>query len=341
MNYDHSSEKAAEYLRLTLKALGEHTLPPTPANYAVWYEYFARLNPSLNEAIDEYLARTKQMSSDISSRLYFDYIINDEQIVVKKLNADFRDIVKEVLNDLATAGGDVSQFGRYLSGFLTRFEDPGAESNFKVHFKELLSEVKKINNTSITLEQRLRAANKEVAALQEKLKKTEWFASTDALTGLWNRHAFSDRLLQHMDASGKNNAELSLVMLDIDHFKNVNDTYGHLAGDDLLRVIAKTLKDFVRGKDVVCRYGGEEFIILLTDTPLSGAVRVAEKIRTHFAAMSWKQKSTGVSIGNVTLSCGVSQYRKGESKESFVQRADVALYQSKRTGRNRVTSEMG
>lgn len=341
MKYSHSCEKAAEYLRLTLKELGEYNLPATPANYSVWYEFFARVNPSLKEAIDGYLNKTQKISQDMSYQLYLDHIVNSDQIMTQKLNSEFREIIKEVLNDLASAGGDVSHFGRYLTDFSKRFESEDADADFKVNFKELLIEVKKINNTSATLEQRLKRANEEVQSLQSQLKKTEWFASTDALTGLWNRHAFQDKLLQNMAISNEKNTELSLVMLDIDHFKQVNDTYGHLAGDDLLRVIAKTLKDFVRGKDVVCRYGGEEFIIILTDTPLAGAINVAEKIRTHFAAMSWKQKSTGISMGNITLSAGVSQYRQNESTEAFVQRADVALYQSKKMGRNRVTQELG
>jgi diguanylate cyclase len=341
MKYSHSNQKAAEYLRLTLKELGEYNLPATPSNYAVWYEFFARVNPSLNEALEGYLGKTNKISQEMSYQLYLEHIINYDEVLTKKLNADFQEIVKEVLNDVSSAGGDVSHFGRYLTDFSKRFENDGLEADFKAHFKELLAEVKKINNTSITLQQRLKLANEEVASLQTQLKKTEWFASTDALTGLWNRHSFEDKLMQSVDASNKNQVDLSLVMLDIDHFKNVNDTFGHLAGDDLLRVIAKTIKDFVRGKDFVCRYGGEEFIIILTDTALSGAVQVAEKIRTHFSAMIWKQKSSGVSMGKITLSCGVSQYRQNESTESFVQRADVALYQSKRMGRNQVTPEMG
>ncbi len=161
------------------------------------------------------------------------------------------------------------------------------------------------------------------------------------LTGLLNRRGFEGAIDKAMENMRTTREPLSIIMLDIDHFKRVNDTYGHLTGDDLLRVIAKTLKDYVRGKDIVCRYGGEEFVILLSDTPLAGAVNVAEKIRTHFASMTWKQKSTSVSMGRITLSCGVSQYRTEEALESFVQRADVALYQSKKMGRNQVTPEMG
>ena len=153
------------------------------------------------------------------------------------------------------------------------------------------------------------------------------------------RRAFEDQLRQHIGQSTLGGNDLSLAIIDVDHFKRVNDTYGHLTGDDLLRIIAKSLKDFVKGKDVVCRYGGEEFVILLPDTPLMGAVSVAEKIRKHFAQMSWKQKSTGVSMGRITLSAGVALYRSGETMEDFVQRADVALYNSKKSGRNRVTVE--
>lgn len=341
MKYHHTNDQAAEYLRLALRELGRYNLPATPFNYSVWYEFISKVNPELTAALKDHLNKTGDINEEVAYQLYLYHVVNRGQALVDKVKAQFLDVVKEVLSDITSTGDDISGFEKYLMGFSTRVEQSDTESAFKSSLKELIFEVKKIESSSTMLEDRLNSANEEVKSLQSKLKETEWFATTDALTGLWNRRSFEEKLLQQTESSNNNGQVLSLIMLDIDHFKRVNDTYGHLTGDDLLRVIAKTLKDYVRGKDIVCRYGGEEFVILLSDTALSGAMTVAEKIRTHFASMSWKQKSTGVSMGRITLSCGVSQYRTEEPLEAFVQRADVALYQSKKMGRNQVTAELG
>jgi diguanylate cyclase len=340
MKYHHTNDQAAEYLRLVLRELGRYNLAATPFNYSVWYEYLSKVNPELTLALKEHLSKSDDITDEVAYQLYLYHIVNRGQAMVDKVKVNFLDVVKEIMNDLSSTGEDISGFEKYLMKFSTRIEKADSESGFKSSLKDLIIEVKKIENSSMMLEDRLKSADEEVKVLQFKLKETEWFATTDALTGLLNRRSFEEKLLQYIAISNNDSQMLSLIMLDIDHFKRVNDTYGHLTGDDLLRVIAKTLKDYVRGKDIVCRYGGEEFVILLSDTPMAGAVTVAEKIRTHFASMSWKQKSTGVSMGKVTLSCGVSQYRVNEPTESFVQRADIALYQSKKMGRNQVTPEM-
>ncbi len=340
MKYHHTGEQAAEYLRLTLKELGRFNLPATPFNYSVWYEFLSKVNPELTIALEDLLNKADDITEEIAYQLYLYHIVNRGQAIIDKVKVKFLNVVKEILNDVSSAGDDISSFEKYLLDFTTRIEKADDENSFKTSLKDLIVEVKKIESSSTILENRLKSANDEVQSLQSKLKETEWFATTDALTGLWNRRSFEEKLSQYISNSHNNGTMLSLIIIDIDHFKRVNDTYGHLTGDDLLRVIAKTLKDYVRGKDIVCRYGGEEFVILLSDTPLSGALTVAEKIRHHFSAMSWKQKSTGVSMGKVTLSSGVSQYRTNESIESFIQRADIALYQSKKQGRNRVTPEM-
>ena len=149
MKYNHSSEKASEYLRLTLKELGEYNLPATPANYSVWYEFFARVNPSLNEALEGYLGKEKKISQDMSYQLYLDHVINYDQAMTQKMNSQFREIMEEVLSDLSTAGGDVSNFGKYLSDFSKRFETAWTEADFKMNLIELLVEVKYENKKTI------------------------------------------------------------------------------------------------------------------------------------------------------------------------------------------------
>ena len=129
------------------------------------------------------------------------------------------------------------------------------------------------------------------------------------------------------------------MLADIDHFKEINDKFGHLVGDNVLKMIATTINDLTKGRDFVARFGGEEFAVILPDTPLGGAVRVAEQIRSHLEAVNWREKRTQQQIGAIKLSFGVALYRFGEPIDALIQKADKALYQSKSEGRNRVTSE--
>jgi diguanylate cyclase len=142
--------------------------------------------------------------------------------------------------------------------------------------------------------------------------------------------------VQNALASGE---PLSLVMFDIDHFKYFNDTYGHLTGDQVLRLVATSLKQTIKGQDITARYGGDEFAVLLPDTALRQALTVADHIRRAVMSKELKKKSTGEMLGRVTVSIGVSMLEPGDNTDSLIERADVCLYAAKRAGRNRVVCE--
>ena len=153
-------------------------------------------------------------------------------------------------------------------------------------------------------------------------------AETDQVTGVWNRHRGNDFLLA---ATAQADREpLAVLMVDLDNFKSINDTHGHQSGDDVLVEVARRLTGAVRGNDMVARWGGEEFVVLLRDCPLEDAVARAEKIRRQIADTAFP------GIGTVTVSVGVAQLTPGEILASSLDRADKALYQAKRSGRNTV-----
>lgn len=156
---------------------------------------------------------------------------------------------------------------------------------------------------------------------------------TDALTGLLNRYGLQ-RSLQHELAEARRYARpLSCLLIDIDFFKSVNDTFGHAAGDTALRQVARVLTEAVRASDVVCRHGGEEFLVLAPETGLEGALALAEKIRV---ASSSRLYGDGERVFPITLSVGAAQLAEGESAHDMIARADQALYHAKEAGRNRV-----
>ncbi|TET39948.1 MAG: diguanylate cyclase [Dehalococcoidia bacterium] len=166
---------------------------------------------------------------------------------------------------------------------------------------------------------------------QEKLER---LANFDLLTGLENRRAILRRLEEQIKHANRYKEELSLIMLDLDHFKEVNDHYGHLTGDDVLESVATLVRQSIRDTDTAGRYGGEEFIIVLPKTDLPTALYVAERIREAIAAAEMRDSEGNVF--SITVSQGLSSYEPGEDEHSLISRADVALYRAKEGGRNRV-----
>ena len=169
-----------------------------------------------------------------------------------------------------------------------------------------------------------------VSLLMQELAES---AKTDQLTGLYNRRAFLERLTYETVRSIREKLPVSIVLLDIDHFKNVNDDYGHGCGDMALRYMADLMRSTIRQQDTAARWGGEEFILLLPETSLEGAAILAEKLRAVVEDSSFA--CGGISFG-LTISLGVHQYDHGESLDANIGRADARLYQAKHECRNRV-----
>ncbi|KAB7623975.1 sensor domain-containing diguanylate cyclase [Alkalilimnicola sp. S0819] len=171
-------------------------------------------------------------------------------------------------------------------------------------------------------------------ALQSRVEELRAIAARDPLTGLGNYGTFQAELERRIKEHEREPRRgLSLLLVDVDHFKHFNDTYGHLAGNIVLQEAARRLQDCARTMDLVCRYGGEEFVLLLPKCDTEGAMAVGERIRQSFADTPFPAGREAVSV---TVSVGCAQYRAGEGAASFVQRTDEALYRAKHAGRNRV-----
>lgn len=171
--------------------------------------------------------------------------------------------------------------------------------------------------------------------LRDRLEESLEMAVTDPLTGLYNRRYVNSRLRQAVDTFSETGETVSLVLFDIDHFKSVNDTYGHNAGDFVLKTFSSRLKDELRAIDIAGRYGGEEFLLILLGAPENAAVEAAERVRAAIARQAFTVKSTGDQL-NITVSAGVAEIESGDGIEQLVSRADTALYEAKSAGRNQV-----
>jgi len=338
MEYSEYHDQAAEYMRLAIPLMKKHGIAMTPANYAVWYEYVAGKNAALTDAVEESIEDNQPLTDKDSRQLYERFFDREkDQAALLEMRQDIRRILTEVLTFLANGAAASEKNGNNLKDIIGRFHPDMSQDEMHSIIDDVLSETKLLTSSTDLLAERLNTVVAEMRDVKKDLDEAKREAKTDTLTKLANRKAFDDVLAKVTHDSDKNGNEVCLIFCDLDKFKLVNDTHGHLVGDQVLRVVANTLKNAVKRRDLVCRYGGEEFSIVLLNTSLQNAKKLAENIRVEIASTRVQRKDTQQSLGKITMSFGVAHYFPSEGTESFLQRADRALYMSKRKGRNAVT----
>jgi diguanylate cyclase len=202
----------------------------------------------------------------------------------------------------------------------------------------LVAELSKSVSRASKLEKNFVEATQELTQIKVSLDQAEKLARTDALTGLPNRYAFEDFFRSAQTAAVENRRPLSVLLIDVDHFKRFNDDFGHGVGDQVLRLIAKVLQEQVRDQDLPARYGGEELIAVFPNSDLKACTAVGESIRRLISERKITRRSNGEVLPGITVSVGVAQLKPGESMTDVIERCDKALYKAKGSGRNRVVA---
>ncbi len=190
-------------------------------------------------------------------------------------------------------------------------------------------------NLLYIMSERVRYSNLVIADSLEMQRKYQRYATIDALTGLHNRGWLDDAFEREIKRSERDNLPLSMIMIDVDNFKQYNDTYGHLAGDQVLVTVGENIRKPLRPNDLVARFGGEEFCVLLPETKLEYAVEIAERLRERVSKAD-PGIIDGKQLPKVTISLGVTEYKPGYSLDTMIASADVAMYHAKQNGKNRV-----
>ncbi|MHA1538022.1 MAG: GGDEF domain-containing protein [Alphaproteobacteria bacterium] len=320
--------------------LGDLLVPATPNNYAIWYVYHSGRTPDLKRDIDTLIESKEPITPDRTSEIYDRYFGDEaESQALRDTGQSLETAIGKLMGYLGEAGNGTEEYGRSLEEYSTQLVDTAGAEEARAIVTAILGETKKMAEGQAKLRSELAASTEEIDTLREGIRNARREAMTDALTGIANRKALNERLHESMQEAEETGAPMSLLMLDIDFFKKFNDTYGHLFGDQVLRLVARTLTECIKGRDLAARYGGEEFVILLPQTSLDNAMKLANHIRETVGAKRIINRSTGKSLGQITLSIGTSRYRPGEDSEALIKRADEALYAAKRGGRNRVLSE--
>jgi diguanylate cyclase len=318
-----------------MASMQTHGVLQTPSNFSVWYAYHSGQNSDLTRMIDVLVSNNCAVDDKALEELHEkffrspDRALCDTSMKAKETLKNVLDLVEKARsegNGIRTAIDDIS------SQFLDNVH------NLAALIDSLVEETGKIAGRSERLGRDLQQSADKIDALERTLHDARRDATTDGLTGIANRRQF-DMSLQTMSGDAMNSGEdLSLLLVDIDHFKKVNDTWGHATGDEVLQLVAATLTQTIKGQDCAARYGGEEFAVILPGTPVGAAVHVGDNIRTALARKPFMPRQAPDTVCNVTVSIGVGCYEPGEPLAQWIERTDAALYQAKKNGRNRVVS---
>jgi diguanylate cyclase len=231
-----------------------------------------------------------------------------------------------------------TSFSKALDKANDQLPDSMTPDKVKLVVSYLMVENENMRKRTAELQSSLESSQRQIERLKSNLAAAEAQGLSDPLTGLKNRRSFDLTLAAEVSSARTSLKPLSLVMADIDHFKSINDRYGHQSGDDVLKWFARILSNNMKGRDTVARYGGEEFAIIMPQTTLENAAMLAGQIKAQLEQQFWKKPGAPNTMLRVTASFGVAQLSDGEGTSGLISRADAKLYESKSKGRNRVAA---
>ncbi|MBI5891229.1 MAG: GGDEF domain-containing protein [Nitrosomonadales bacterium] len=337
MKYPHETAASGEILRLILQKMVLHPAAFTPPNYAVWYEYLAGINPALIRAMGPLLEGDARLDDDTVEKLYSQYVSECSSDIQKFLRGGIRQLLGKLVESTAEATREAVHFGSRLQTHGDALKGDIDSAKLRSLIENLAGDTGKMQGSMQTLEAQLEASKQEVETLNKEIESARAEALTDPLTQVLNRRGLEAAAQPIFDDPASSGNGFCLLMLDIDHFKKVNDTYGHLFGDKVICAIANTLKSKVKGQDAVARIGGEEFVVLLPDTNINGAFIVAEHIRQAIESGKIRRLDSSEHIGGISISVGIASHTTGATLLELLDRADKALYAAKQGGRNRTS----
>jgi diguanylate cyclase len=333
-------ERTFAFAEIALGQIRALAHPASPRNFEIWYHYATGYTPALNQTINQTLEKKGTLSDDELEHIYGTYIASSRLgDRLDTVNARVIDEVKQVLETIDAAAGSATSYSASLADANEQLKGANDGDTLRAVIERLVHGTKEMQLSNSKLEARLSASRQEIEQLQQNLEEVRIESLTDPLTTLSNRKFFDQAMPRAIEVANQKNEPLSLLMTDIDHFKKFNDTYGHLTGDEVLRLVAISLKQNVKGQDIAARYGGEEFGVALPNTTLQSAITVANHIRHAVMTKELVKRSSGERLGRVTISIGVAALHPNDTAQSLIERADKCLYAAKRSGRNRVICE--
>lgn len=331
-------KEARTHAQNALNAMSRHGVPPGPRNFEIWFAYATGTSPELTAEIDQIIEEDRGFTDDANRALYDRHIIEESN----NSEADERSVITSellyTLRSLQAAFDDSEtghlEFHEKLGRYAEQLETAEKSADIGRIVSEMIIDTAQIREQTDGLKAKLADSSARISQLDRELATTGQEAITDLLTGIANRRHFEREFEKAVADAERSALPLSLIYLDIDRFKDFNDKHGHHTGDVVLRLVAGQIDECVGEGGMACRYGGEEFVVLLKDTDAHTALVMAEKIRILISRKEVTHRKSRKSFGRITISCGLTLFRPGEDSASFLRRADRLLYEAKEAGRN-------
>ncbi|MDR2876907.1 MAG: GGDEF domain-containing protein [Chromatiales bacterium] len=338
--YKESREQAAEYLRLTLALLSKNGIPVSPLNYRMGYDSVAGNNNILEKTL-ELVPKDAVASLDEHLWLAYQQAYAHEIETLNNIRSELRGIIISLQHDMQHSGSTLSEYALKLNQFSEFLIEVNTPEGLNKEIEKTIAVTNDTAQGQRSIGLQIAQVSSDLDALRQELVQVRKESLTDHLTGLSNRKAFDTAIDDHIQNARSNKSVFSVLIADIDHFKAVNDKYGHLVGDKVLRFVAATIRRCIKGKDFAARFGGEEFAIILDNTNITGAGIVAEQIRQAIYSGVIKDVDQNRALDHISISLGIAEFRDNDLAHSLLRRSDEALYLAKQRGRNRVEKITG
>ncbi len=331
--------QAYDLARQALLLMERHQVWPTPLNYELWMHCVGDPEGDLAVEIGRLISTGEAITENLSEDLAATYLPK------AKLTQEIRDAGDQLNKELETVSEAIQSaqksseaYGATLAGASRELAEQSEGPAIRKVVDGLTTATKKVQKENKSLEKRLRESTAEVSRLKDHLEQVRRDATTDALTNLANRKSFDEELGRARAEAEKSGEPLTLAVVDIDHFKRFNDTWGHQTGDQVIRYVASVIGRMAPPPRFAARYGGEEFGVIFPNETAEQVRLTMEEVLDEVSSRTLKRRSTNEDLGAVTISAGVAEMGPNESAHGLMERADAALYASKRTGRNKVTA---
>ena len=327
----HNHDREQSFAKTALALMTDVGVAATPDNFELFYAYASGENPALTQLMAAFIHAKKEFTSEILSDLKLRCLSGARTAqMMDSLGGNIDGLIEKVLSQLESSARDTADYKDTLSAATGQLVVERSPADVRKLVDGLVAATRAMEHRAKSLEGELQASSQQVSELRTKLADVRKESMTDPLTHIANRKAFDESIRGALAAVAEEGEAATLLLCDIDHFKNFNDNWGHQTGDQVLRLVAACLAENVKGRDTAARYGGEEFAVLLPGTTGEEAFAFAKWLGRRVQRQNWAHRP-------VTISAGVAVAARGESGLQLAARADVALYRSKRDGRNRVT----
>ena len=325
--------------RVALDMMVRHKVWPTPLNYELWMHCASAPQSALAIEIERLAAEGEPFTDAACEALAAAHLPKS------RLNEEIRDAGDQLSRELDTvsraiqaAHASSQAYGATLADATTELSGKNDSTSLRNIVSGLSDATRQVEEENRLLQKQLKESTSEVLQLRDHLAQVRRDASIDALTNLANRKAFDAELHHTHQLASRANAPMTLAVLDIDHFKRFNDTWGHQTGDQVLRYVASVLARVGVSPRFAARYGGEEFAMIFPGESAASVHGMLQDVIAEIASRTLRRRSTNEELGAITVSGGVAQLHHGETPHMLLERADAALYASKNGGRNRMTN---